>query len=104
MLRQYFTFIASMTSSFQQKTAKDITIVKKIDEINKSVEEFLNEVSDAKQVNDKHDKLTEYQRSILRNVDSEQKNITFFETNDDCPTCKQNIEHAFKHKEIIQKQ
>ena len=78
--------------------------IKQIDEINKSVEEFLNEVSDAKQVNDKHDKLTEYQRSILRNVDSEQKNISFFESNDDCPTCKQNIDHAFKHKEIIQKQ
>ena len=36
--------------------------------------------------------------------DSEQKSISFFESNDDCPTCKQDIDHAFKHKEISEKQ
>tara|TARA_B100000953_G_scaffold77710_1_gene63018 strand:- start:1789 stop:3501 length:1713 start_codon:yes stop_codon:yes gene_type:complete len=86
--------------SLDEKTSRE----NQIKEINKSVEELLNEVADANQINDKHDKLTEYQRSILRNVDTEQKNITFFEAHDDCPTCKQNIDHAFKHKEIIQKQ
>ena len=107
----YILQLKRKTKTLITKYEKDIKIsldekdsrIKQIDEINKSVEEFLNEVSDAKQVNDKHDKLTEYQRSILRNVDSEQKNISFFESNDDCPTCKQNIAHAFKHKEIIQK-
>ena len=99
----YILQLKRKTKPLITKYEKDSRI-KQIDEINKSVEEFLNEVSDAKQVNDKHDKLTEYQRSILRNVDSEQKNISFFESNDDCPTCKQNIDHAFKHKEIIQKQ
>ena len=87
-------------TSLDEKTSRE----NQIKEINKSVEELLNEVADANQINDKHDKLTEYQRSILRNVDTEQKNITFFEAHDDCPTCKQNIDHAFKHKEIIQKQ
>ena len=87
-------------TSLDEKTSRE----NQITEINKSVEELLNEVTDANQINDKHDKLTEYQRSILRNVDTEQKNITFFEAHDDCPTCKQNIDHAFKHKEIIQKQ
>ena len=108
----YISQLKRKTKTLITKYEKDIkksldekdSRIKQIDEINKSVEEFLNEVSDAKQVNDKHDKLTEYQRSILRNVDSEQKNISFFESNDDCPTCKQNIDHAFKHKEIIQKQ
>ena len=108
----YISQLKRKTKTLITKYEKDIkksldekdSRIKQIDEINKSVEEFLNEVSDAKQVNNKHDKLTEYQRSILRNVDSEQKNISFFETNDDCPTCKQNIDHAFKHKEIIQKQ
>ena len=55
-------------------------------EANKVVEELLGQVEDAKQIAEKHDKLTEYQRSILRNVDSEQKSISFFESNDDCPT------------------
>jgi DNA repair exonuclease SbcCD ATPase subunit len=108
----YISQLKRKTKTLITKYEKDIkksldekdSRIKQIDEINKSVEEFLNEVSDDKQVNDKHDKLTEYQRSILRNVDSEQKNISFFESNDDCPTCKQNIDHAFKHKEIIQKQ
>ena len=102
--RKTKTLISKYEKDIKNSLDEKDSRLKQIDEINKSVEEFLNEVSDAKQVNNKHDKLTEYQRSILRNVDSEQKNITFFETNDDCPTCKQNIEHAFKHKEIIQKQ
>ena len=87
-------------TSLDEKTSRE----NQIKEINKSVEELLNEVTDANQINDKHDKLTEYQRSILRNVDTEQKKIPFFEALDDCPTCKHNIDHAFKHKEIIQKQ
>ena len=102
--RKTKTLISKYEKDIKNSLDEKDSRIKQIDEINKSVEEFLNEVSDAKHVNNKHDKLTEYQRSILRNVDSEQKNITFFETNDDCPTCKQNIEHAFKHKEIIQKQ
>ena len=102
--RKTKTLITKYEKDIKNSLDEKDSRIKQIDEINKSVEEFLNEVSDAKQVNDKHDKLTEYQRSILRNVDSEQKNISFFESNDDCPTCKQNIDHAFKHKEIIQKQ
>ena len=101
--RKTKTLITKYEKDIKKSLDEKDSRIKQIDEINKSVEEFLNEVSDAKQVNDKHDKLTEYQRSILRNVDSEQKNISFFESNDDCPTCKQNIDHAFKHKEIIQK-
>ena len=102
--RKTKTLITKYEKDIKKSLDEKDSRIKQIDEINKSVEEFLNEVSDAKQVNNKHDKLTEYQRSILRNVDSEQKNISFFESNDDCPTCKQNIDHAFKHKEIIQKQ
>ena len=102
--RKTKTLITKYEKDIKKSLDEKDSRIKQIDEINKSVEEFLNEVSDAKQVNDKHDKLAEYQRSILRNVDSEQKNISFFESNDDCPTCKQNIDHAFKHKEIIQKQ
>jgi len=101
--RKTKTLITKYEKDIKNSIDEKASRIKQIDEINKSVEEFLNEVSDAKQVNNKHDKLTEYQRSILRNVDSEQKNISFFESNDDCPTCKQNIDHAFKHKEIIQK-
>ena len=102
--RKTKTLITKYEKDIKKSLDEKDSRIKQIDEINKSVEEFLNEVSDAKQVNDKHDKLAEYQHSILRNVDSEQKNISFFESNDDCPTCKQNIDHAFKHKEIIQKQ
>ena len=98
----------SLISGYEKDIKKSLDEKEKlcvqIEEINQSVEELLNQINDAKQVNETHDKLTEYQRSILRNVNTEQENISFFESNDDCPTCKQNIDHAFKHKEIIQKQ
>ena len=98
------TLITGYEKDIKKSLDEKQSRLKQISELNKTVEDFLNEVADTNEVNEKHDKLTEYQRSILRNVDAEQKNITFFESNDDCPTCKQNIDHAFKHKEIIQKQ
>ena len=108
----YITQLKNKTKNLVTRFEKEIksnldqksSLLKEMDETNDKVQELLEQVNDAKQVSEKHDKLTEYQRSILRNVDSEQKNITFFESNDDCPTCKQNIDHAFKHKEIVQKQ
>ena len=98
------TLITRFEKDIHKNLDQMTSILKEMSETNTKVDELLDQVNDAKQVTEKHDKLTEYQRSILRNVDSEQKNITFFESNDDCPTCKQNIDHAFKHKEIIQKQ
>ena len=98
------TLITRFEKDIHKNLDQKTSILKEMSETNTKVDELLDQVNDAKQVTEKHDKLTEYQRSILRNVDSEQKNITFFESNDDCPTCKQNIDHAFKHKEIIQKQ
>ena len=98
------TLITRFEKDIQKNLDQKTSILKEMSETNTKVDELLEQVNDAKQVTEKHDKLTEYQRSILRNVDSEQKNITCFESNDDCPTCTQNIDHAFKHKEIIQKQ
>ncbi len=108
----YIIQLKNKTKNLVSKFEKDInknlsqkeSILKEMAEANKVVEELLGQVEDAKQIAEKHDKLTEYQRSILRNVDSEQKSISFFESNDDCPTCKQDIDHAFKHKEISEKQ
>ena len=98
----------NLVSKFEKDINKNLSqkefILKEMAEANKVVEELLGQVEDAKQIAEKHDKLTEYQRSILRNVDTEQKSISFFESNDDCPTCKQDIDHAFKHKEISEKQ
>jgi DNA repair exonuclease SbcCD ATPase subunit len=93
-------FERDVKNNLDQKTS----LLKEMSDISNTVSELLDQVNDSKHVSDKYDKLSDYQRSILRNVDSEQKNITFFESNDDCPTCKQNIDHTFKHKEIIQKQ
>ena len=98
----------NLVSKFEKDIEKNLyqkeNIQKQMAEANQVVEELLGQVEDSKQIAEKHDKLTEYQRSILRNVDTEQKSISFFESNDDCPTCKQDIDHAFKHKEISEKQ
>jgi DNA repair exonuclease SbcCD ATPase subunit len=108
----YIIQLSNKTKTLVKRFEKDVknnldqktSLLKEMSDISNTVSELLDQVNDSKQISDKHDKLSDYQRSILRNVDSEQKNITFFESNDDCPTCKQNIDHAFKHKEIIQKQ
>ena len=69
----YIIQLKNKTKNLVSKFEKDInknlsqkeSILKEMAEANKDVEELLGQVEDAKQIAEKHDKLTEYQRSIL---------------------------------------
>lgn len=75
----------------------------KIAKVNDEVDQLLNSISDSTDVQENLSKLDTYKSSIDRKIEKEKSAVQFFEENDDCPTCKQNIEHAFKHKEIQEK-
>ena len=60
-------------------------------------------------ISDKPDEKTKYtaaqeQRAELeRNRKAFEKELSFYEHNDDCPTCKQGIAHDFKESQILEK-
>lgn len=68
--------------------------------INNLIEErndILANIPDISKLKNKHAKLIALQSKIKTNKDSSQNNIKFYQDNDTCPTCLQNIDKDFKH-------
>lgn len=97
-----------------------------IDEKNNSIKDFKDKIKDyancteviQKQIADlldkskdkdessvsvKLDKVKSYQTTISNKISDLDKDIQFLEDNDDCPTCKQELDKEFKHSEIKRK-
>jgi DNA repair exonuclease SbcCD ATPase subunit len=49
----------------------------------------------------KNKKILELEQQLETKLKSLKKELSFFENNDNCPTCLQSIEHAFKNNKII---
>jgi DNA repair exonuclease SbcCD ATPase subunit len=68
--------------------------------IQKHVDALLNTVADEKTVKDKNKKLSQFEAKIDNNITKLQKDIDFFNNNDTCPTCDQQINN--KEEKISQ--
>ena len=66
--------------------------------------ELLNNMIGEDKVTEKRDKLKDIQFTLKDKHNRETKMITFFEENDECPTCEQEISKEFKTKKIQQNQ
>lgn len=62
---------------------------------------FLERVTDTGTLKTKHSKLVGFRAKMESNVERIRKDNTFFETNDTCPTCHQNIDEYFKKETIV---
>ena len=77
---------------------------KKENELRTANSNFLKEMIGEDKVADKRDKLKDIQFTLKDKHNRETKMITFFEENDECPTCEQLISFNFKEKKIKQNQ
>ena len=66
--------------------------------------ELLNNMIGEDKVTEKRDKLKDIQFTLKDKHNRETKMSTFFEENDECPTCEQEISKEFKTKKIQQNQ
>ena len=76
---------------------------KKETELQQSTNSFLEAMKGEEVVTAKRDKLKDIQFSIKDKHNRSTNLITFFEENDDCPTCEQHIDKEFKRKSIDEK-
>lgn len=60
------------------------------------IQSLLDQVSDMDAVYDKEKKLSAYEVKIETSSSKLEKEMSFYKENDNCPTCKQNIESDFK--------
>ena len=60
--------------------------------LNKEVEQLLIQIKDLPEIEENRVKLDKYSSSIEHKCNQEQKTVSFYASNNDCPTCKQHIE------------
>ena len=77
---------------------------KKENELQCANNDFLKEMIGEDKIIEKRNKLKDMQFSIKDKHNRESKMITFYEENDECPTCEQLISFNFKEKKIKQNQ
>ena len=80
----------------QNQLKEEITLV------NKDVESLLKEISDLAEVERNRAKLDKFSSSIEHKCNQQEKHISFYSSNDDCPTCKQHIEETFKQQAVTE--
>jgi DNA repair exonuclease SbcCD ATPase subunit len=76
------------------------TLHNDIANLSSQVTTLQTEVESKTEVEDKVKKITKLESHIESNLSKFKKDITFFEHNDNCPTCRQAIELGFKQEEL----
>ena len=75
----------------------------KIYDTKKEITNLQKEIIDQSKVNDKHKKLHTMEAKIENTCSKHRKDLKFFETHNDCPTCQQDIDTQFKQLMIEKK-
>ena len=74
-----------------------------IDKVNKEKVELQNEILDETKINNKYKQLHNMEAKLENTCSKHKKDLEFFETHNDCPTCQQAINEAFKSTMIDKK-
>ena len=76
---------------------------KEKNDIESQNEELLKSIDDKASVEKKSSKLKEWRATLNEKHKTHSDMITFFESNEDCPTCEQHIDETFKEGMIVSK-
>ena len=91
-------------TKLKQKLKEQIQFIeceqKKIDDLVESIANLTNSISDKQSVKDKIQEIKDLDRELSNKLKSLHKDIKFYQDHDNCPTCKQGIEHEFKSQTI----
>ena len=97
------TILSEKTNLISTNEEEIFANKKKETELQQSTDTFLEAMKGEEVVTTKRDKLKDIQFSIKDKHNRSTNLITFFEENDDCPTCEQHIDEEFKRKSIDEK-
>ena len=90
---------ADIQNVIEGKTADLETLQNASMKLQHQVNELLSEVKDEQAVQARSDKYLQLEKQITDKVRALKKKQSFYETNDHCPTCEQDIDNEFKAKE-----
>src|SRR5210317_123116 len=76
------------------------TYTLKVEELNKEINSIKDELQDKEEVDSKLKQLLKMETKIEHNLHSHKKNLEFFQENETCPTCTQQLEAEFRGEKI----
>jgi DNA repair exonuclease SbcCD ATPase subunit len=88
--------IAQKQAQLEKVNGDIATANTEIASINAEIEQLSGSIADHDKVRNKLEKIQEIARKVDNRLEKIRKDIAFFETHDDCPTCRQGIEHEHK--------
>jgi DNA repair exonuclease SbcCD ATPase subunit len=91
-------------SRIKDKVKEQLDFIKienaNIDCANESIENLISSITDKKDVRSKLDQFVDLDRKLDTKMELFNKEIDFYSNHDNCPTCKQGIEHEFKEETL----
>ena len=74
-----------------------------IETVEQEIRGFYQTIADKKEIKAKFDKANSLRADMERNRLNFEKELSFYHDNDNCPTCKQGIDHDFKNNVVEEK-
>jgi DNA repair exonuclease SbcCD ATPase subunit len=74
-----------------------------IEGIESEITSLIETIQDKANVKGKAEKAKALKRDLETNIKTNQKELSFYHDHDNCPTCKQGIEHTFKENVVAEK-
>ena len=71
--------------------------------VRREITDLQTEILDQTKITSKHNKLTAMEAKLENTCIKHKKELKFFQSHDDCPTCQQSIDEAFKKAMIVTK-
>jgi len=72
--------------------------------VRREITDLQTEILDQTKITNKHGKLTAMEAKLENTCIKHKKELKFFQSHDDCPTCQQSIDEAFKKATIVVKE
>jgi DNA repair exonuclease SbcCD ATPase subunit len=95
--------IASKRNTIAAKNAEIVNANEQADTINAEIELLRNSITDGDSITKKRTKFESLQDSLNKTLTKINKDISFYEENDDCPTCKQTLPSDFKDNMLTER-
>ena len=75
----------------------------KIGQLTREIEKLNEKISDKDNIKSRLVKIETLEEQLEKKIRTVKKDISFYETNDECPTCEQTISLSFKHQALKEK-
>lgn len=75
-----------------------------IETVEKQIDELMNIIKDKQSIKSKNEKLKSLKMELEIKKNAFEKELSFYHDHDNCPTCKQGIDHDFKSVAIVEKE